>query len=67
MRFLNYFMSTVLKVKSKCTALLAGKYRYDVELFDTSTERDVVMNHELVIAGHAQATLEHHKVPELFL
>ncbi len=46
--------------------MLAGRFRYGIELWDTSTERDILVNHELVIAGHAQATLEYHKVSEIF-
>jgi hypothetical protein len=53
-------------VKSKSAAMLAGRFRYGIELWDTSTERDILVNHELVIAGHAQATLEYHKVSEGF-
>ena len=55
-----------MQAKSKSAAMLAGTCRYDIELCDTSTERDVFVNHKLVIAGHAQATLEYHKVNAIF-
>ena len=42
--------------------MFAGTSCYSVELFDTSTERDVLLNQEIVTAGHAQPTLEFHKV-----
>jgi hypothetical protein len=52
------------QVKSKSAAMLSGMCRYGIELWDTSTERDILVNHELVVAGHAQATLEYNKVRE---
>ena len=42
--------------------MFAGTFRYGIELYDTSSAHDVLINHELILAGVGQATLKCHKV-----
>lgn len=48
----------VAKVKSKSTSLVTGNYKFEIELYDTTTEHDVIISHEMVATAHAQTTPE---------
>lgn len=58
-RFYLYLSS---QVKSKSASLVTGSHRFEIELYDTSTEHDVIISHEMVAIGHAQTTPEATKV-----
>ena len=58
-RFYLYFST---QVKSKSASLVTGSHRFEIELYDTSTEHDVIISHEMVATGHAQTTPEATKV-----
>ncbi|KAL9974651.1 hypothetical protein ACROYT_G011712 [Oculina patagonica] len=50
------------KVKSKSTSLVAGCHRFAIELYNTNTEHDVIISHEMVAEGHAQSSPEGIKI-----
>lgn len=52
----------LLQVKSKGPSLINGSHKLEVELCDTSTEHDLIINREMVAAGHARTSPEANKV-----
>lgn len=46
------------KVKAKTPSLMTGSHRFVIELYDTSTEHDVIISHELIAQGHARTSPE---------
>lgn len=46
------------KVKSKTTSLMSGSHKFVIELYDTSTEHDVIISQEMIAQGHAQSSPE---------
>ncbi|KAJ7374524.1 hypothetical protein OS493_004862 [Desmophyllum pertusum] len=48
----------VAKVKSTSASLVAGCHRFVIELYNTTTEHDVIISHEMVATGHAQTSPE---------
>ena len=57
----NYIIDS-LQVKSKSASLVAGCHRYAIELYNTNTEHDVIISHEMVATGHARTSAEGNKV-----
>lgn len=51
-----------LQVKSTSASLVTGSHRFVIELYDTTTEHDVIISHEMVATGHAQTSPEGTKV-----
>lgn len=49
-------------MKSKSVSLVTGSHRFEIQLYDTSTEHDIIISHEMVAIGHAQTTPEATKV-----
>ena len=52
----------VPQVKSKSASLVTGSNRFVIELYDTSTEHDVIISQEMVATGNAQLSPERTKV-----
>ena len=58
----RFYLYLPTQVKCKSASLVTGSHRFEIELYDTSTEHDVIISHEMVAIGHAQTTPEAIKV-----
>ena len=41
---------------------MTGSHKFVIELYDTSTEHDVIISHEMIAQGYAQSSPEGTKV-----